>query len=54
MESLEDRQREMKKRNTRKQRREVLALPDAMPNDSPEVLGLKKKISALQEQVVAL
>jgi hypothetical protein len=48
MESLEDRQREMKKRNARKQRREGLALPEATLNDSPEVLGLKKKISALR------
>jgi len=39
MENLEDRQREMKKRNARKERTGGLALPEVAPNDSPEVVG---------------
>ena len=54
MESLEDRQREMKKRNARKERAESPALPRVSPSDSPEVIGLKKQISELKERVVAL
>jgi regulator of replication initiation timing len=54
MESLEDRQREMKKRNTRKERGVGLALPEVATNDSPEVVGLKKCVAELKEQVVAL
>ena len=54
MKSLEDRQREMKKRNARKQRVVGLVLPEVASNDSPEVVGLKKIIAELKEQVVAL
>lgn len=54
MESLEDRQREMRKRNARKERGASLALPATQPEDSPEVVGLKKRIAELKEQVVAL
>jgi regulator of replication initiation timing len=54
MESLEDRQREMKKRNTQKQRGEGVALPQATPDDLSEILALKQRVSELQEKVVAL
>jgi len=45
---------EMKMRNTHKQGRESVALPKTAPDRCPEVLALKKRISELQGQVVAL
>lgn len=55
MDNLEDRQREMRERNTRNKREKGLAQPEtAAQDDSPEVLRLKKRISELKEQVCAL
>ena len=56
MENLEDRQREMREQNARKKRGKGLAQPEtaAVPDDSPEVLRLKKRISELKEQVFVL
>ena len=55
MGNLEDRQREMRERNTRSKREKVLAQPEgAAPHDSPEVVRLKKRIAELKEQMSAL
>jgi hypothetical protein len=54
MESLEQRQLEMKARNARKQRRKDPAPAEATLDEGPGVLALKKRISELQEQVLAL
>ncbi len=55
MKNLEDAQREMRERNARKRREEDLVEPEiAAANDSPEVVRLKREISALKEQVIAL
>ena len=48
MKNLEDAQREMRERNARKRREEDLVQPEiAASDDSPEVLRLKRQISAL-------
>jgi hypothetical protein len=48
MKNLEDAQREMRERNARKKREEDLVQPEiAASEDSPEVLRLKRQISAL-------
>ena len=54
MKDLEDAQREMRERNARKRREEDLVHPEMAADDSPEVVRLKREISALQEQVMAL
>jgi regulator of replication initiation timing len=54
MDNLEDRQREMRERNTRSKREKVLAQPEGAPHHSPEVFRLKKRIAELKEQVSAL
>jgi hypothetical protein len=55
MKNLEDAQREMRERNARKRREEDFAQPEiAASDDSPEVLQLKREISALKEQVRGL
>ncbi len=55
MEYLEDRQREMRERNAPKKREKSLIQPEtAAPDVSPEVLRLAKRISELNEQVLAL
>jgi hypothetical protein len=48
MKNLEDAQREMRERNARKKLEEDLVQPEiAASEDSPEVLRLKRQISAL-------
>ena len=54
MDNFEDRQREMRERNTRSKREKVLAQPEGAPHHSPEVFRLKKRIAELNEQVFAL
>ncbi len=55
MDNLEDRQREMRERNTPKKRETRFTHPEsAAQDDSPEVVRLKKRISELEEQVSAL
>jgi hypothetical protein len=55
MKNLEDAQRQMRERNARKKPSEDLVQPEiAASDDSPEVLRLKRQISALEEQVLAL
>jgi|ERR1700733_1508280 len=55
MENLEDAQREMRERNARKKHAEDLVQPEIdASDDGPDVLRLKRKISALKEQVIAL
>ena len=55
MDNLEDRQREMRERNTPKKRETRFIQPEsAAPDDSPEVVRLKKRISELKEHVSAL
>ena len=55
MKNLEDAQREMRERNARKRREEDFVQPEiAAADDSPEVVRLKREISALNEQVMAL
>lgn len=55
MDNLEDRQREMRERNSPKKRETRSILPKTVaPDDSPEVVQLKKRISELKEQVSAL
>ena len=55
MKNLEDAQREMRERNARKRREEDFVQPEiATADDSPEVVRLKREISALKEQVMAL
>ena len=54
MKDLEDAQREMRERNARKRREEDLVHPEMAADDSPEVVRLKREISALQEEVMAL
>ena len=54
MDNFEDRQREMRERNTRSKREKVLAQPEGAPHHSPEVFRLKKRIAELKEQVSAL
>jgi hypothetical protein len=55
MRNLEDAQREMRERNARKKDAEDLVEPEiAASDDGPEVLRLKRQISALKEQVIAL
>jgi hypothetical protein len=55
MKNLEDAQRQMRERNARKKQPEDLVEPEiAASYDSPEVLRLKRQISALREQVMAL
>jgi regulator of replication initiation timing len=55
MKNLEDAQREMRERNARKRREEDFVQPEiAAADDSPEVVRLKREISALKEQVTAL
>jgi hypothetical protein len=55
MKNLEDAQREMRERNARKRREEDFVQPEiAAADDSPEVVRLKREISALKEQVIAL
>jgi len=55
MKNLEDAQREMRERNARKKREEDLVQPEiAAADDSPEVVRLKREISALKEQMMAL
>jgi hypothetical protein len=55
MKNLEDAQREMRQRNARKRREEDFVQPEiAASDDSPEVLQLKREISALKEQVRGL
>ena len=55
MENLKDRQREMREQNAQK-KRETGFLPSetAALDNSPKVLRLKKRISELNEQVLAL
>jgi hypothetical protein len=54
MENLEGRQREMRERNAQKKREKSLTQPEiAASDDSPEVLRLKKRISELNERVLA-
>src|ERR1700722_4918529 len=55
MKNLEDAQREMRERHARKRREEDFVQPEiAAADDSPEVVRLKREISALKEQVIAL
>ena len=55
MKNLEDAQREMRERNARKRREEDFVQPEiAAADDSPEVVRLKREISALNEQVMVL
>jgi hypothetical protein len=55
MKNLEDAQREMRERNARKKHAEDLVQPEiAASHNGPEVLRLKRQISALKEQVIAL
>jgi hypothetical protein len=55
MKNLEDAQREIRERNARKRREEDFVQPAiAASDDSPEVLQLKREISALNEQVRGL
>ena len=55
MKNLEDAQREMRERNARKRREEDFVQPEiASADDSPEVVRLKREISALKEQVMTL
>src|ERR1700720_2930292 len=55
MKNLEDAQREMRERNARKRREEDFVQPEiAAGDDSPEVVRLKREISALKEQVMVL
>jgi hypothetical protein len=55
MKNLEDGQREMRERNARKRREEDFVQPEiAASDDSPEMLQLKREISALKEQVRGL
>jgi hypothetical protein len=55
MKNLEDAQREMRERNARKMREEDFVQAEiAASDDSPEVLQLKREISALKEQVRGL
>ena len=55
MKNLEDAQRKMRERNARKRREEDFVQPKiATADDSPEVVRLKREISALKEQVMAL
>ncbi len=55
MKNLEDAQREMRERNARKRREEDFVQPEiAAADDSPEVVRLKREISALKEQVMTL
>lgn len=55
MKNLEDAQRELRERNARKRREEDFVQPEsASADDSPEVVRLKREISALKEQVIAL
>ena len=55
MRNLEDAQREMRERNARKRREEDFVQPEiAAADDSPEVVRLKREISALKKQVIAL
>ena len=54
MENLEGRQREMRERNAQKKREKSLTQPEIAASDhSPEVLRLKKRISQLNERVLA-
>ena len=55
MKNLEDAQREMRERNARKRQEEDFAQPEiAASDDSPEVLRLKREITALMRQVTGL
>jgi hypothetical protein len=55
LKNLEDAQREMRERNARKRREEDFVQPEiATADDSPEVVRLKREISALKEQVMDL
>lgn len=55
MESLEDRQREMKKRIAKKDTVKSLPVRERTPpNDGPECSALKKQISELREQLSAM
>ena len=54
MENLEGRQREMRERNAQKKSEKSLTQPEIAASDhSPEVLRLKKRISQLNERVLA-
>jgi hypothetical protein len=55
MKNLEDAQREMRERNARKRREQDFVQPEiAAADDSPEVVRLKREISGLKEQTMAL
>ena len=55
MKNLEDAQREMRERNARKKHAEDLVQPEiAALDDGTDVLRLKRQISTLKEQVIAL
>jgi hypothetical protein len=55
MKNLEDAQRQMRERNARKRREEDFVQPEiAAADDSPEVVRLKREISALKEHVMTL
>ena len=54
MKNLEDAQREMRERNARKSSQDLVQPEITASDDSPEVLRLKRQISALKEQVIAL
>jgi len=55
MKNLEDAQREMRERNARKRREQDFVQPEiAAADDSPEEVRLKREISGLKEQTMAL